>query len=220
MSTNLTLWSRDGRYKREYIINRCLGKSNILLASWNADIKNDAGLASVPARDKKITNEYCMKLCTLPKNMDVQVKENDGDTNTAGYGLKGSFVEEADMKNMNDSEWEGMAQNWIDIEEDPSIEEDDLDDAYDEMERDLALMHDKDEDEDLPPPNEEQITITCLITNEGLATLRQYCQQQKVESRLSNDRVQLNMSTFSTRALSLGNHGTCTLIDQPIFHSF
>ena len=112
--------------------------------------------------------------------MDVQVEENDGDTNTAGYGLKGSFVEEADMKNMNDSEWEEMARNWIDIEEDPSIEEDDLDDAYDEMERDLALMHDKDEDEDLPPPNEEQSTITDLIATNALATLHQYCKQQKV----------------------------------------
>ena len=128
--------------------------------------------------------------------MDVQVEENDVDTDTAGYGLNGSFVEEADMKNMNDSEWEETARNWIDIEDDPDIEEDDLDDACEEMERERALMHDNDgdgddddddnDDEDLPRPNEDQSTITDLITNEALATLQQYCQQKKVESRLSN----------------------------------
>ena len=61
------------------------------------------------------------------------------------------------------------------------------------MERDRALMHnngdkknENDDDEDLPPPNKEQSKIADLITAEALATLQQYCQQQEVESRLSN----------------------------------
>ena len=69
-----------------------------------------------------------MNLCTLIKNMHVQVKENDVDMNASGYGLNGYFVEEADTNNMNDSEWDEMARNWIDIKEDSDIKEDDLDD--------------------------------------------------------------------------------------------
>ena len=56
------------------------------------------------------------------------------------------------------------------------------------MERDRALMHnngdkknENDDDEDLPPPNKEQSKIADLITAEALATLQQYCQQQKVK---------------------------------------
>ena len=69
-----------------------------------------------------------MKLCNLLKNMHIQVEENDVGTNASGYGLNGSFVEEADTNNTNDSEWDEMARNWIDIKEDSDIKEDDLDD--------------------------------------------------------------------------------------------
>ena len=56
------------------------------------------------------------------------------------------------------------------------------------MEHDRALIHNNDDDdndkednnEDLPPPNEEQSTITDLIATNALATLHQYCKQQKV----------------------------------------
>ena len=70
---------------------------------------------------------------------------------------------------MNDSEWEDMARNWIDIEEDPNIEEDEPEDAYEDMGGDHALMHEEDgkddedeynDNEDLPPLNEGQSTIT------------------------------------------------------------
>ena len=166
------IWSRDREYVREYGIQRCWRKDNILLASWNADIENEAGSASVPERDKKITDEDCMKIFTLLKNIHVQVEENDIDTNAVGYGLNRYFVEEADTNNMNDSEWEEMSRNCIYIEEDPDIEEDDLEDSYKEMEHDCALMHNNDNDEDLPPPNREKITITYLIATEALATLQ------------------------------------------------
>ena len=85
-----------------------------------------------------------------------------------------------------------MARNWIDIKEDPDIKEDDPDNKYKEMEHDRVIMHDNDDDnndydnEDLPPPNEKQSTVTYLIPTEALDTLQQYCQQNKVKSRLSN----------------------------------
>ena len=44
--------------------------------------------------------------------------------------------------------------------------------------------NDKDDDndnEDIPTPNEEHNMITDLIVTEALATLQQYCQQQKVK---------------------------------------
>ena len=105
--------------------------------------------------------------------MHVQVEENDVDMNASGYGLNGYFVGEDDTKNMNDSEWEDMVRNWIDVWEDTNIEEDELEDAQDNMERGHALMHDEDNKENdeeneeyengnehLPPTNEGQSTIT------------------------------------------------------------
>ena len=38
--------------------------------------------------------------------MHVQVEDNDVDKNAAGYGIIGSFVEDADKNYLNDSEWE------------------------------------------------------------------------------------------------------------------
>ena len=51
------LWSRDMKYVREDGINRCWRKDKILLASWNTDTENEAVLASIPARDKNITDK-------------------------------------------------------------------------------------------------------------------------------------------------------------------
>ena len=58
--------------------------------------------------------------------MHVCVKENDVNANASGCVLNGYFFDEADVKNPNDSEWENMARNWSDIEEDNDIKEDEL----------------------------------------------------------------------------------------------
>ena len=43
------LWSTDKKYAEENVILRCWRKAGILLASWNADINNAVGSASLVA---------------------------------------------------------------------------------------------------------------------------------------------------------------------------
>ena len=51
------LWSADNKYSKENGILRCWRKDGILPASWNADINNAVGSASLAAKEKTVSKD-------------------------------------------------------------------------------------------------------------------------------------------------------------------
>ena len=79
-----------------------------LTASWNADINNAVGSASLAAKDKSVSTEDCTLMCSLIT--DLTTKAETVDVNTEAYGLQDSFVEDS----IDDPlEFRSMVEAWI-----------------------------------------------------------------------------------------------------------
>jgi hypothetical protein len=125
------IWGKDGKYASEDSVRRCWRKADILPPTWMADINNEVGSASLPMKDKKISDEDCDLLCTLMKNLTTKATDSAIDMSKEGYAMQGSFVEEL---NIDDSELQEIASQWIDIESDEFVQEAEIDEALQELE--------------------------------------------------------------------------------------
>eukprot|EP00957_Ditylum_brightwellii_P057174 4332124-Ditylum_brightwellii.AAC.1 len=77
------MWSKDSKYAKVDGIKRCWRKADILPASWNADINNDVGSASLPKGDKKISDKDCDILCSLMKSIQLKASQGHLDTSSS-----------------------------------------------------------------------------------------------------------------------------------------
>ena len=85
-------WSVDKKYSKENGILRCWRKARILLASWNADIKNSVGSASLASKYNTVFTEELDLMCSLITALTK--KAATVDANTEAYGLQDSSVED------------------------------------------------------------------------------------------------------------------------------
>ena len=59
-----TVWDGD-KYVSQESISRCWRKADILPVTWNADINNEVGSASMPEKDKVVSKELLDEMCSL-----------------------------------------------------------------------------------------------------------------------------------------------------------
>ena len=110
------LYSEDKKYAEENVILRCWRKAGILPVSWNADIENAAGSASLAAKDNTVSTEDCDLMCSLMNSLTT--KDATVYVNTEAYVLQDSFVEDS----INDLlDFRAMVEAWIEIEDDEHI---------------------------------------------------------------------------------------------------
>jgi hypothetical protein len=85
------IWSRNDKYAKVDGIKRCWRKADILPPSWNQQINNEVGSASLSDRDKKISDEDCNVLCNLMTKIQLK-SANSIDTVNMALSLHASFA--------------------------------------------------------------------------------------------------------------------------------
>jgi hypothetical protein len=128
MKICVEIWNMDSKYAKEDSIRRCWRKSGLLTVAESADMENDIGPASVPMKDKVISQEDCLELCNLFTNLYFKVSKFEN----IPPALAESLVEE---KRCTEKELATIIDNWIDIEDDPNVIEDDVMEAIEEFEK-------------------------------------------------------------------------------------
>eukprot|EP00957_Ditylum_brightwellii_P019005 1430537-Ditylum_brightwellii.AAC.1 len=87
---------KDGKYVSDESVSRCWRKADMLPPTWNADINNNVGSASLPGKVKTLDKEDTFDLCQLMA--DVKLKANGVllDTNHDATVFKDTFVSDPD----------------------------------------------------------------------------------------------------------------------------
>ena len=123
------IWSADKKYVKENGILRCWRKARILPASWNDDINNAVGSASLAAKDKTVSTEDCDLMYSLMTALIT--KAATVDVNTEVFCLQDSFVEDS-IDDLLD--FRAMVEAWIEIEDNEHIIEAEVEEAIEVLE--------------------------------------------------------------------------------------
>jgi len=127
MEICVEIWNNDGKYAKEESIKRCWRKAGLLTATEEADLENEIGRATIPTKDKVISQDDCLELC----NMFTQLQFKVSGMENLPSALEDSLVSEASC---TESEMMSIMNNWINIEDNPNIIEDDVMDEIEELE--------------------------------------------------------------------------------------
>ena len=172
----------SGMYVTKECIQRCWRKADILPISWNADINNEAGSATVPIRDKKISKEACEDLCSLFKNIRLRAEVEALDTSTEeGSVFRNSFVTE---KEMEKEDLELMVNTWVDVEDRKDVIDSIVDEELDSLDK-------LDKVEEIYLSEDEEVSAVCerptkrkfshLDADEALNTLQSYIELNGID---------------------------------------
>ena len=78
------IWeAKDGKYVSDESICRCWRKADILPVTWNADINNEVGSATIAMRDKTLSENDTDELCALLADVKLKAETNSIDTASA-----------------------------------------------------------------------------------------------------------------------------------------
>ena len=181
------IWNEDDKYARVDGIKRCWRKADILPLSWVQDINNEVGSASMPDKDKRISKEECDELCRLLKSIQIKTRETGTNTATTAYGLADSFASEVEAQNISKENWEGMVENWIEIEEDGDLIDEEISEVLENIDNGkTADDSDEEEDEEDDPMSEDEAEPTTkLECMEAIDVLRKYCKDNGAEREVS-----------------------------------
>jgi hypothetical protein len=174
------IWSCDDKYAKVDGIKRCWRKANILPISWNMQINNEVGSASVSDSDKRISDEDCDVLCNLMKKIQFK-SANMIDTVNIPLSLCASFAVDPDAYSLGDDDWRDMATNWIDIEEDRDLIEVEIDEVLEGL--DENNMEDEEEELDEEEHMDMMMVdplpkITKAEALQCVDTLKRYCTEK------------------------------------------
>lgn len=182
-----SMWDVDGKYARVDGIKRCWRKADILPASWNADLNNEVGSLSMRESDKKISDEECKTLCNLMKQIQIKAQNTYLDTSSygAGRGFENSFVTDPDAYTLSAANWNDMATNWIDIEDDEDIMNEEIDEVLENLERAEQEQvdendDDKDEEDDEETEDDEPVKVRKTEALKAIDLLKRYCREQEM----------------------------------------
>jgi hypothetical protein len=123
-----SIWNSNSKYAMEDSIRRCWGKAGLLTAVEEADLENDIDHTTMPQKDKVITKDECLELCNLFTQLQCKVASHE----TLPAALEDSFISEQPC---TINELTSIITNWIDIEDDMHVVEDDVLEAIEEFER-------------------------------------------------------------------------------------
>lgn len=133
----LQVWTDESKYATQESIRRCWRKADILPISWNTDIDRDVGSKSSPAKVRCISKEACMEICGLLTKLQVAHKHHhdhhhEGATNNAPV-LENSLVTDHHPDTLSPVDQETIVRNWLLIEDDPVIQETEVEEAIDRL---------------------------------------------------------------------------------------
>ena len=86
--------------------------------SWKFDINNDVGGSSVPISMKTLNKYDCDNICNLLETLSIKVKESGENVSQKDNGIKGSILSDGYFIKY---EIRTMAENWVQVEDDPVI---------------------------------------------------------------------------------------------------
>ena len=118
----LQVWGDDTKYASPEAIKRCWRKADILPATWNADINNDVGSNSMPDKLKTVSKEECAEICSILSKLKFfsdQAKLNDMANAPA---LIDSLADDHG-DTLTPDEQEAIICNWMEIDDDPIVQE-------------------------------------------------------------------------------------------------
>lgn len=142
------IWKKDARYAKVEGIRRCWRKANILPVAMETLINQEVGSGSGTDSEKVLSNVDCKELCEIMNKLQVKTRATGLNTDTDGYGLQNSF---ADEKKLTVEEMIIMAESWVDIEDQPMVENACVDDEMELEESEMEVENEpKDDDDDEP----------------------------------------------------------------------
>jgi len=131
MEICLAIWNKDDTYAMEDSIRRCWRKAGLLSITEEADLENDIGRASVRQKDKVISHADCMELCNLFTQLQCKVNNFD----MLPPALEDCYLSEQQCTN---NEFMKIITNWVDIEDDMHVVEDDVLEAIEDFEQEYT----------------------------------------------------------------------------------
>jgi hypothetical protein len=186
MELMLPIWNSDSKYAKTESIQRCWRKAGLLTATEEADLENDIGRSTVPAKAKRISDVDSDELCALFSALQTKTSS----FSEMPPALRGSLLCE---KRCSDQELSEICATWATVEEEKDIINDDVEEAMEELE---LLMNDSllpsfdnfdpDEYNDGAPDS----TMDCeykYTWNECLAScdvIKQFLEQKQMASEL------------------------------------
>ena len=97
--------------------------------------------------------------------MCLKLNDSGADTNNDAFSFQGSFVEYPDTKTLKDSEWEEMARNWLEIEDDPEISNHKIKEAMEDMEDDPKESLEDNKDDEVQDGMNKFLWVTPAYMN-------------------------------------------------------
>jgi hypothetical protein len=199
---------------------RCWRKANILPATWDCDINNAVGSASLSVKDKSLSKDACEELCAMMHKLQTKATESGPLNENEAYGLSGSFVGEGTF---GLEEMVAMVKNWVLVEDNPVIMDTEVDDAIEALERDNSASQADDCDDDepetmaAPPPQDDSNNKIAPPTSFAEAqtafdTLKSYFKAIKLPDK---DTIHLDRLVNAVRA-----HSSSRPTTNPTLHRF
>ena len=213
-----SMWERDNKYAKKDSIGRCWRKANILPPSWDADINNNLGSASISTSDKQITNEECNNLCHLFEaiRVKVEIAMEQGEANNL-VAFDDSFACE---QQLSAQDCATMACNWVMVEDNQNVIDKEVDNELLLMEvmieKEVMIENNIDDDVDdnemLLEETEDNI-VTFLEAQEHLRQVQLYINMSGVGNDCINQCLVLSNCLRAHHAAKPRNNPT-------LFHFF
>jgi len=139
------IWDHDGKYAREDGIRRCWRKAGILPTNMATIINQDLGTNSIPNCNKVLNKEDSRNLCELMCKLQVKTFENQVDTNSIAIALQNSI---ADEDKLSMDELSSIADNWVNIEDEPEVVNVTIDEEIEAIENEILESTEVDDDQE------------------------------------------------------------------------
>ena len=126
------IWEDDeDKYARVDGIKNFWQKANILPVSWECYINNDVGRSYVPINMKALNKDDCDNIYNLLETISVKAKDSGVNLSREARDIKGSLVSDGSFTK---AEIREMAENWVQVEDDPDIIDAGVDEAIELLE--------------------------------------------------------------------------------------
>ena len=142
------IWKNDARYALVTGIRRCWRKADILPIAMETLINQEEGSAGRNST-KVMSDEDCKELCGIMSKLQVKTRASGLNTNTDGHGLQNSFA--GDENELTEEEMAIMAENWVDIEDQPLVMNAYIDGVMEKEESEMEVENELNDDDDEEP---------------------------------------------------------------------
>eukprot|EP00957_Ditylum_brightwellii_P049843 3778849-Ditylum_brightwellii.AAC.1 len=152
---------KDGKYVTDESVCRCWRKSNVLPTSWNADINNNVGSASLPEKAVTLSKADTLELCQLVADVKLKADGVYLDVHASAKVFKDTFVSDP---NCSPQDLQDIADAWFNIEDNQdvihAVSDDELEDLEKEAQTatDTSPYEDNSEDKELVDITVQEIT--------------------------------------------------------------